>query len=87
MKSKRQTLNVRLTDELAARLDAEAQARGLSRSDVVRERLESEERYVPRAGFDLIADLVGSIDGLPSDVSTKRKDYPKRSGYGRKRPR
>lgn len=87
MKSKRQSLNVRLTDELAARLDAEAQARGLSRSDVVRERLEGHERYGAPAGFEAIADLVGSIDGLPSDISTKRKEYLKRSGYGRKRPR
>jgi hypothetical protein len=87
VKSKRQSLTVRLTDELAANLDAEARARSLSRSDVVRERLESHDRYGAPAGFGAIADLVGSIDGLAADVSTKRKDYLKRSGYGRKRSR
>jgi hypothetical protein len=87
MKSKSQSLTVRLTDELAARLDAEAQARGLSRSDLVRERLESRDTYGTSTGYSEIADLVGSIDGLPSDISAKRKDYLKRSGYGRKRPR
>ena len=87
MKSKHSSLTVRLTDELAARLDAEAQARGVSRSDIVRERLESRDVYAAATGYREIADLVGSIDGLPPDVSTKRKDYLKRSGYGRKRPR
>lgn len=87
MKPKQQSLNVRLTEELAARLDAEAQARGLSRSDLVRERLESHGTYAAPAGYAAIADLVGSIDSLPPDVSAKRKDYLKRSGYGRKRPR
>lgn len=87
MKSKSQSLTVRLTDELTARLDAEAQARGLSRSDLVRERLESGDTYGTSTGYGVIADLVGSIDGLPSDISARRKDYLKRSGYGRKRPR
>ena len=87
MKSKPQSLNVRLTDELATSLDAEARARGLSRSDIVRERLESHESYGAPAGFEAIADLVGAIDGLPPDTSARRKDSLKRSGYGRKRPR
>lgn len=86
MKAKGQSLTVRLTDELAARLDAEARARGISRSLLVRERLEGPGHGAPTS-FDEIADLVGSIDGLPADVSAKRKDYLKRSGYGRKRPR
>ena len=86
-KGRSQSLTVRLSDELAARLDADAQARGLSRSDLVRERLESRDSYGAPGGYNEIADLVGSIDGLPSDVSARRKDYLKRSGYGRKRPR
>jgi hypothetical protein len=34
----------------------------------------------------LIADLAGSVDGLPADLS-ERKKYYLRKGYGRHRPR
>jgi len=34
-----------------------------------------------------IADLVGSVDGLPADLSRRRKAYLRSTGYGRKRPR
>jgi hypothetical protein len=34
-----------------------------------------------------IADLVGSVDGLPADLSGRRKAYLRTTGYGRKRPR
>jgi len=41
--------------------------------------------YVPT--FADIAHLVGSVDGLPSDLSTRKKYYLKLYGYGRKRSR
>jgi hypothetical protein len=31
-----------------------------------------------------IADLVGSVDGLPADLSGRKKAHPKATGYGRK---
>jgi hypothetical protein len=34
-----------------------------------------------------IADLVGSVDGLPADLSKRKKAYLKTKGYGRKRAR
>lgn len=84
------TLTVRLPDDLAARIDAESRERNISKSDVVRERLHGGARPHRRsrvAPLHDIADLVGSVDGLPADVSARKKDYLKATGYGRKRPR
>jgi hypothetical protein len=37
--------------------------------------------------FDDIADLAGSVDGLPPDLSANTKKYLRATGYGSKRPR
>ena len=81
------TLTVRLPEALVADIEAESRERRRSRSDVVRERLALVVR--PRAGQTVpaIADLVGSVDKLPSDLSRRTKSYLKATGYGRKRPR
>jgi hypothetical protein len=42
---------------------------------------------VRRTPADAIADLVGSVDGLPADLSERKKRYLKATGYGRKRAR
>jgi hypothetical protein len=69
------TLSVRLPDDLVAQIEAEARRRNLSKSDVVRERI-TPQALAPRcAGLDTIADLIGSIDGLPSDLSARTKFY------------
>lgn len=83
------TLTVRLPESLVAQLDAESRARNISRSDLVRERLEAGEGYSARESstFDRIADLVGSVDELPADLSSRKKHYLKATGYGRKRHR
>jgi hypothetical protein len=83
------TLTVRLPEALVAQIEAESRRRKLSKSDVVRERL---NRYdvAPRpqpASLDAIADIVGSIDGLPRDLSGRTKKYLKSTGYGDKRTR
>jgi len=82
------TLTVRLPEALVAEIDEESRGRRVSRSDVVRERLRlparSRSRRLPA---DPIADLVGSVDGLPVDLSSRRKAYLKARGYGRKRAR
>jgi hypothetical protein len=83
------TITVRLPDALAARLAAESRARGLSKSEVVRERLEARSRVDEQqtSPFHDIADLVGTVDGLPTDLSARKKYYLKSTGYGRKRSR
>lgn len=79
------TLTVRLPEPLVAQLEAESRRRGVSKSDVVRERLSAAPR-TPNAGIELIADLIGSVDGLPADLSQRKKHYLA-LGYGRKRHR
>jgi Ribbon-helix-helix protein, copG family len=79
------TLTVRVPAALLAQIEAESRRRKLSKSDVVRERLASGLRQQPTS-FDAIADLAGSVDGLPADLSANVKRYLK-AGYGRKRPR
>ena len=85
------TVTVRLPESLIAAIDAESRERGISKSDVVRERLEAGAGYgsPSRSGsFERIADLVGSVDdGLPADLSARKKHYLKATGYGRKRSR
>ena len=81
------TVTVRLPESLAAALDAEARRRRISKSDVVRERLEAGSGYGARASLDGIADLIGSVDRLPDDLSAHKKRYLKATGYGRKRSR
>jgi Ribbon-helix-helix protein, copG family len=83
------TLTVRLPESLVAQIEAEARARRLSKSDVVRERLNRagpEQESVPPT-LAAIADLIGSVKGLPPDLGARKKHYLKAMGYGRKRPR
>jgi len=83
------TLTVRLPEALVAEIEAECRDRKLPKSDVVRERLSlaAGSRRRRPAPLDAIADLVGSVDGLPADLSARKKAYLKTTAYGRKRPR
>jgi Arc/MetJ-type ribon-helix-helix transcriptional regulator len=83
------TLTVRLPPDLVAQIEAESRDRKLSKSDVVRERLTQSTGARPQrpATLEAIADLIGSVDGLPTDLSERKKAHLKASGYGRKRPR
>ena len=83
------TLTVRLPEPLVADIEAESRGRKISKSDVVRERLQLAKTSAsrPTPTLDAIADLIGSVDGLPSDLSARKKHYLKTTGYGRKRPR
>lgn len=80
------TLTVRLPEALVAQIEAESRKRKLSKSDVVRERLSRAAEARP-AALDAIADLIGSVEGRPADLSARRKDYLTATSYGRKRPR
>jgi Arc/MetJ-type ribon-helix-helix transcriptional regulator len=81
------TLTVRLPEPLVADIEAESRERRISKSDVVRERLrvagESTQRQPP--ALDAIADLIGSVDGLPADLSGRKKQYLRATGYGSKK--
>ena len=80
------TLTVRLPDALVAEIDSESNARARTKSDIIRERLESRDvsaRARSGASSDVV-DLIGSVKGLPADLSSKKKRYLKASGYGRK---
>jgi Arc/MetJ-type ribon-helix-helix transcriptional regulator len=83
------TLTVRLPEPLVADIEAESRGRKISKSDVVRERLELAPRQRERraASLDAIADLIGSVDGLPIDLSARKKSYLRATGYGQKRSR
>jgi Arc/MetJ-type ribon-helix-helix transcriptional regulator len=81
------TLTVRLPEPLVAEIEAESRGRGCSKSDIVRERLQQAARPARSAPLDAIADLIGSVDGLPADLSARKKRYLKATGYGRKRAR
>jgi Arc/MetJ-type ribon-helix-helix transcriptional regulator len=83
------TLTVRLPEALVSQIESESRRRKLSKSDIVRERLTQtkKSRQHGSAMLDAIADIVGSIDGLPRDVSARTKKYLKSSGYGATRAR
>ena len=73
------TLTVRLPDTLMAQIETESRRRRVSKSAIVRERL---ARTPPSdskrpATLDAIFDLIGSVDGLPSNMSARTKRYLK----------
>jgi hypothetical protein len=81
------TLTVRLPEALVAEIEAECRERRRSKSDVVRERLSRGTGPRDRRTSPAIADVVGSVDGLPADLSGHKKAYLRTTGYGRKRAR
>jgi Arc/MetJ-type ribon-helix-helix transcriptional regulator len=83
------TITVRLPEAVAADIELESRERRISKSDVVRERLETRGKTARRRApsVDAIADLIGSVDGLPAKLSTQKKAYLRRTAYGGKRRR
>lgn len=82
------TLIVRLPETLIADIEAESRHRNVSKSHVVRERLQSARGSNRQTThFEAIADLIGSVDGLPEDLSSRKKHYLQTTGYGKKRSR
>jgi Arc/MetJ-type ribon-helix-helix transcriptional regulator len=81
------SVTVRLPDSLVDDIEAEARRRKMSKTDIMRERLtrNMDNGNVPPS-LEAIADLLGSIDDLPADQSSRTKEYL-RAGYGRKRNR
>jgi Arc/MetJ-type ribon-helix-helix transcriptional regulator len=81
------TLTVRLPETLVAEIEAESRQRRRTKSDVVRERLRRAGGPHSQRSSPAIADLVGSVDGLPADLSERLKVYLRTTGYGRRRAR
>jgi hypothetical protein len=80
------TITVRLPEPIVAEIEAESRGRKCSKSDVIRERLEQGGRAGPSRSAPLgaIVDLIGSVTGLPPDLSARKKRYLKATRYGRK---
>lgn len=76
-------ITIKVPKPLEQRLDELARRRGVPRSVIVREALEVYVAGPQASPLDLIADLVGSVDGLPSDLSTNPKYM---EGFGEYRP-
>ena len=84
------TLTVRLSETLVADIEAESRIRKISKSDVVRARLAERRPSSVAAGataLDQIRDLIGTVVGLPRDLSARKKHYLRVSGYGKNRDR
>ena len=81
------TITIRLPEPMAAEIEAESAERGISKSDVVRERLESARKPKRSAALESIADLIGSVDIGPPDMSARTDYYLRKTGYGRNRSR
>ncbi len=82
------TLTVRLPEPLVADIEAESQGRNISKSDVVRERLKRAARKQRNnKPPNSIADLIGSLDGLPKDLAANKKEFLRTTGYGQKHSR
>ncbi len=73
------SLTIRLPDSVVTEIEQESQARCVSKSDVVRERLRHPQRAGRASGSlrELVGDLIGSVrnDGLPADLSSQKKKY------------
>ncbi len=84
-----QTLVLRIPDDLARELEAESKKTHLTKSEVARRRLiaAGSQSQGTSSGFDLIADLIGTVEGGPTDMSTRKKEHLKTKGYGKSRHR
>ena len=71
------TISLKLPDRLLERMEAEARARGTTKSSLVRECLEKSLDAGSAGGkatcYDLARDLAGSLKGLPRDLATNPK--------------
>jgi len=68
------TITCKVSEKLAAQLDALARSERCSKSDLVREaleeRLKTKRRSGSVSGYDLVKHLCGSLKGGPADLAT-----------------
>ena len=83
------SLVLRISDELAADIAAEARRLNSTKSAVARARLAAgrEKNGATGSGLDLIRDLIGTDTAGPPDLSARKKHYLKEWGFGRDKPR
>lgn len=84
------SLTVRLPRSLVADIEAESRRRRLSRSEVIRDRLQRPASTDGKNPVDSLAglhDLIGSVNGLAPDLSARKKEYLKLTKYGQERAR
>ena len=77
------TVTVKLQERLLAEIEAVARARRVSRSEILRERLEQTESPAGSM-WERMADLVVDDDRAPSDLASNKARL---RGYGRPRTR
>jgi hypothetical protein len=78
------TVTLRLPEALVAEIAAESRRRKVSKSDVMRERLQSPPLERSADPLAAIRDLIGSVkDDHPTDVSARADYYLRASGYGK----
>ena len=83
-------LTVRLPEKIISEIERESRLCKISVSEIVRERLlKASESQLSKSSsaVDLIGDLIGSVKGLPADLSTNKKSYLRSLGYGENRSR
>jgi hypothetical protein len=79
------TVSVRVPNTLISEIEVESERRGISKSAIIRERLKQSPAATKIRPS--IADLVGSVKGLPRDLSANVDKYLHATGYGRNRRR
>lgn len=73
-------VTIKMPKTLEDQLDRLARQRGVSRAVIVREALRAYAARSAPSALDLAGELVGSLEGLPPDLSTNPK-YMK--GFGK----
>jgi hypothetical protein len=84
------TLVVKIPEALAAKIEAEARAAGVSKSEVVRRKLEREDEAGPRplTMWDVTRDIIEKLERENTDtrvrnVAGNKKYYLKKWGFGK----
>jgi hypothetical protein len=89
MKTDMETFAIRVPKKVVAGIKKEARERGVSASDVARERLATPGPNAKPDPLADIRDLIGCIDdpSRPTDVSARVDYYLRKTGFGRDRRR
>lgn len=82
---------VKIPEALAAEIEAEARAKGTTKSEVVRRRLENgRQGHGPRelTMWDVSRDIIERLerentDSTPRDVASRKKYYLRKWGFGK----
>jgi len=80
------TLTIKFPDFLFAEVERTAKARKITKSEIVRERVEAgataASGETPGAIWKRITDMAGDCDTIPRDFSANKKKYLRQWGFG-----